>query len=238
VNVVEKPPCSVGRHQCSGLQMTVDVSTASLCPCKTAGDELLYLWTAALFGSHVLKIKWCPHGLLLTRVSTEVTFWHSAEYGSDFRHNSGEITSEVKKFRGIPCRRNSVDTLLLTLPPHRVPEGGGRGWQRAAATTFAGPGKFHDGARWRYCLVDKGYMGKCCDQSRYDMNGRFQMPGGKNWILPKEMNTNWFFWESHWPEIWSKHLRPSMGPNGGSVAMDSEVCDPSRVGIRVPPGSA
>ncbi len=60
-----------------------------------------------------------------TRVSTEVTFWHSAEYGSDFRRNSGEIprnsaefrrnwaeiTSEEKKFRGIPCRRNSVDTL-------------------------------------------------------------------------------------------------------------------------------
>ncbi len=39
------------------------------------------------------------------RVSTEVTFWHSAEYGSDFRLNSGEIP------RGIPCRRNSVDTL-------------------------------------------------------------------------------------------------------------------------------
>ncbi len=78
-------------------------------------------------------------------MSTEVTFWHSAEYGSDFRPNSGEIprnsaefrgisrnfaefrgisrnfaefrrnlaeiTSEVKKFRGIPCWRNSVDTL-------------------------------------------------------------------------------------------------------------------------------
>ncbi len=27
-----------------------------------------------------------------------MTFWHSAEYGSDFRLNSGEITSEVKKF--------------------------------------------------------------------------------------------------------------------------------------------
>jgi hypothetical protein len=50
-------------------------------------------------------------GSAKSRVSTEVTFWHSAEYGSDFRYNSGEITSEVKKFRGIPCRRNSVDTL-------------------------------------------------------------------------------------------------------------------------------
>jgi hypothetical protein len=54
------------------------------------------------------------------------------------------------------------------------------------------------------------------------MNGRFQMQGGKNWFLPKEMNTNRFFWDSHWLEIWSNHFYPSMGPNGGSVAMDSE----------------
>jgi hypothetical protein len=54
------------------------------------------------------------------------------------------------------------------------------------------------------------------------MNGRFQMQGGKNWISPKEMNANRFFWNSHWLEIWSNHLCPSMGPNGGSVAMDSE----------------
>jgi hypothetical protein len=55
-----------------------------------------------------------------------------------------------------------------------------------------------------------------------DMNGRFQMQGGKNWFLPKEMNANRFFWDSHWLEIWSNHFYPSMGPNGGSVAMDSE----------------
>ncbi len=48
------------------------------------------------------------------------------------------------------------------------------------------------------------------------------MQGGKNWILPKEMNANRFFWDSHWLEIWKNHLRPSMGPNGGSVAMDSD----------------
>ncbi len=54
---------------------------------------------------------------------------------------------------------------------------------------------------------------------RYDMNGRYKMQGGKNW--PKEMNANRFFWNSHWLEIWSNHLCPSMGPNGGSVAMDS-----------------
>ncbi len=55
----------------------------------------------------------------------------------------------------------------------------------------------------------------------YDMNGKFQMQGGKNRILPKEMNANRFFWDSHWLEIWSNHFCPSMGPNGGSVAMDS-----------------
>jgi hypothetical protein len=56
---------------------------------------------------------------------------------------------------------------------------------------------------------------------RYDINGRFQMQGGKNWIFPKEMNANRFFWDSHWLEIWSNHFCPSIGPNGGSVAMDS-----------------
>jgi hypothetical protein len=53
------------------------------------------------------------------------------------------------------------------------------------------------------------------------MNGRFQKQGGKNWFLPKEMNPNRFFWDFHWLEIWSNHFYPSMGPNGGSVAMDS-----------------
>ncbi len=58
-------------------------------------------------------------------------------------------------------------------------------------------------------------------QRRYDMNVRFQMQGRKNWILPKKINANRFFWDSHWLEIWSNHLFPSMGPNGGSVAMGS-----------------
>ncbi len=49
------------------------------------------------------------------------------------------------------------------------------------------------------------------------------MQGGKNWILPKETNANRFFWDSHWLEIWSNHFFPSMGKNGGSVAMDSEL---------------
>ncbi len=38
------------------------------------------------------------------------------------------------------------------------------------------------------------------------------MQAGKNWIVPKEINAN-----SHWLEIWKNHLRPSMGPNRGSV---------------------
>jgi hypothetical protein len=57
------------------------------------------------------------------------------------------------------------------------------------------------------------------------MNERFQMQGGKNWILPIEMSSNRFFWVSYWLEISSNHLCPSMGPTGGSVAMDSGVDD-------------
>jgi hypothetical protein len=34
-------------------------------------------------------------------------------------------------------------------------------------------------------------------QRRYEMNGRSQMQGGKNWILLKELNANRFFWDSH-----------------------------------------
>jgi hypothetical protein len=37
------------------------------------------------------------------------------------------------------------------------------------------------------------------------------MQGGKNWIFPKDMNANKFFWDSHWLEIWSYHSFPSMG---------------------------
>jgi hypothetical protein len=46
------------------------------------------------------------------------------------------------------------------------------------------------------------------------MNGRFQMQGGKNRFLPKEMNVNRFFWDSHWLEVWSNHLCPSTGLEG------------------------
>ncbi len=43
------------------------------------------------------------------------------------------------------------------------------------------------------------------------------------------MNAKQFFGVSHWLENWSNHLLPSMGLNGGSVAMNlgkdsNEVC--------------
>jgi hypothetical protein len=63
---------------------------------------------------------------------------------------------------------------------------------------------------------------------RYDMNGIFQMQGGKNWFLPKYINANRFFWDSHWFDIWSNHFCPSMGPNGGSVATDSVMLESLR----------
>jgi hypothetical protein len=37
---------------------------------------------------------------------------------------------------------------------------------------------------------------------RYDMKGRSQMQGGKNWFLPKEINANRFFRDSQWLKIW------------------------------------
>jgi hypothetical protein len=43
---------------------------------------------------------------------------------------------------------------------------------------------------------------------RYDMNVRSQMQGGKNRILPKEINANRFFRNSHWLEIWKNRLCP------------------------------
>jgi hypothetical protein len=61
-------------------------------------------------------------------------------------------------------------------------------------------------------------------QRQYVMNGRSQIQGGKNWIFPKEINANRFLRGPRWVEIWKNHLCPSMGPNGGSVAMDSGRC--------------
>jgi hypothetical protein len=53
------------------------------------------------------------------------------------------------------------------------------------------------------------------------MNGRSQMQGGKNWILPKELNANRFFWDSQWLKIWVKPYMSLYGTEWGSVAMDS-----------------
>ncbi len=66
----------------------------------------------------------------------------------------------------------------------------------------------------RICLHRRGKESRG-GTTRYNMNGRFQMQRGKNWIFPKEND-----WDSHWLEIWSNHLFPSTGPNEGIVAMD------------------
>ncbi len=59
---------------------------------------------------------WVYRSVLVIRVSTDVTFWHSAEYGRDFRCNSGEIPRNSAEFRGISpeLRRNVVKTVLVT----------------------------------------------------------------------------------------------------------------------------
>ncbi len=78
--------------------------------------------------------------------------------------------------------------------------------------------------RWAHCAVTIDFcpaLAALLSPEAVDMNGNFQMQGGKNWILPKYINANRFFWDSHWLEIWSNHFCPSMGLNGGSVATDS-----------------
>jgi hypothetical protein len=52
------------------------------------------------------------------------------------------------------------------------------------------------------------------------MNRRCQMQGGQNWILPKVINEDRFFSDSHWLEIRKNQLCPS------KVRMD---------GVRLPP---
>jgi hypothetical protein len=78
------------------------------------------------------------------------------------------------------------------------------------------------GMEWAYSCPDSigNFKVKFLPEA-VDMNGRFQMQGGKNWILPKYINATRFLWDSHWLEIWSNHFCPSMGLNGGSVATDS-----------------
>jgi hypothetical protein len=51
--------------------------------------------------------------------------------------------------------------------------------------------------------------------------GRSQMKGGKNWILPKEINATGSCSETLIGWKSGKPLKSPMGPNRGSVAMDS-----------------
>jgi hypothetical protein len=55
------------------------------------------------------------------------------------------------------------------------------------------------------------------------MNGRSQMRGSKKLDFGKIINANRFFRDSYWLEIWKNHLCLSMGLNGRSLAMDSEI---------------
>ncbi len=54
------------------------------------------------------------------------------------------------------------------------------------------------------------------------MNRWSQMQGGQKWILPKEINADWFFWDSHWLKKLENQLCSSMGPNWESAASASE----------------
>ncbi len=49
--------------------------------------------------------------------------------------------------------------------------------------------------------------GMCApDASNWGGDWEISNAGGKNWILPKEINENRFFWDSHWLKIWKKSL--------------------------------
>jgi hypothetical protein len=54
------------------------------------------------------------------------------------------------------------------------------------------------------------------------MNSCSQMQGDKNWVLPKEINVTDSLGLSLAGNL-EKPLCSSMGPNGGSVAMDSDL---------------
>ncbi len=57
-------------------------------------------------------------------------------------------------------------------------------------------------SQWEFQKNQSAFISFGKIQRRYDMNGRSHMQGGKNLILPKEINANRFFWDSHWLEIW------------------------------------
>ncbi len=67
---------------------------------KERGNSLVICRSTATPPARYKQLSRGPYSLVV-RVSTEVTFWHSAEYGSDFRLNSGEIPRNSAEFRGI-----------------------------------------------------------------------------------------------------------------------------------------
>jgi hypothetical protein len=81
---------------------------------------------------------------------------------------------------------------------------------------------FKLGVGWcSYDASTPSFFGFYTLQRRYDMNGRTQMQGDKNWILPKEINAKGFFSDSPWLEIWKNPSMSSMESREGSVSMDS-----------------
>ncbi len=48
------------------------------------------------------------------------------------------------------------------------------------------------------------------------------------WILPKEINANWFFWDSHWLEIWVRSHAPSIRSYRGTKVVWPDI-QPMRV---------
>ena len=77
------------------------------------------------------------------RVSTEVTFWHSAEYGSDFRCNSGEIPRNFAEFRGISRNFAGIKQKSLQKSKNSAEfRVGGIPWTPYADVTFCLSGLF------------------------------------------------------------------------------------------------
>ncbi len=73
-----------------------------------------------LASSEILTPPPTPPGECVPRVSTEVTFWHSAEYGSDFWLNSGEIPRNSAEFRGISPELNRNPFRSQKIPRNSV----------------------------------------------------------------------------------------------------------------------
>jgi hypothetical protein len=67
---------------------------------------------------------------------------------------------------------------------------------------------------------------------RYDMNGKSQMQGGKNWILPKNVYVNRFFRDSHWLEIWARICNRLWSPGIDSEKSISSAYVARRAGTK------